>query len=128
MGRGWSGEDRRDDRVGFGVEGPVAEDAMRNGVPREQRVRVPEHVVRRAFEAETVVLNLKTGQYHGVNETGARMLELLQETGSTDETAARIADEYGCSRDEVAGDLLTFCDELAARGLIELDGPGGAET
>jgi hypothetical protein len=28
-------------------------------------VRLPEHVVYRSFEAETVLLNLRTGEYYG---------------------------------------------------------------
>jgi hypothetical protein len=41
------------------------------------RVRI-DHVVSRAFDAETVVLNLHTGEYHGFNVTAAaRMFALL---------------------------------------------------
>jgi hypothetical protein len=34
------------------------------------RPRLPSHVVMRAFVHETVVLNLATGRYHGLNTTG----------------------------------------------------------
>jgi hypothetical protein len=39
-------------------------------------LRLPQHVVHRSFVAETVVLNLQTGKYHGLNPVGGRMLEV----------------------------------------------------
>ena len=41
------------------------------------RPAVPDHVVYREFVNETVVLNLETGTYHGLNPSGGRMLEAL---------------------------------------------------
>lgn len=83
--------------------------------------RVPEHVVHRSSDAETILLNLETGQYHGLNETGARMLELLEITqGDVEAAVARLADEYGVSFTEIAPDLVDFCADLESRGLIEL--------
>jgi hypothetical protein len=88
----------------------------------DARVHVPDDVVYRSFEAETLLLNLKTGQYHGLNPTGARMLQLLQETtGSVRDAIARLAEEHDVDSDEIAGDIAEFCGELAGRGLIEVD-------
>src|SRR4051795_3120130 len=92
--------------------------------PAEERmlgavVRVPEHVVHRSFEAETLLLNLETGQYHGLNETGGRMLELLETTdGNVREAVQQLADEYDLPFDEIAPDLTGFCADLEQRGLI----------
>ena len=88
-------------------------------------VRVPEHVVYRSFDAETVLLNLQTGQYHGLNATGGRMLEVLGETGDQQGAAERLAVEYGVPVVQIAADLDEFCRQLADRGLIELDDPAG---
>ena len=83
-------------------------------------VRVPEHVVYRAFVKETVILNLQTGTYHGVNPTGARMLDVLQRSATIGDAAATLAREYGRPRDEIERDLSEFCASLADRGLIDL--------
>ena len=88
----------------------------------ESRVRLPEHVVHRSFVAETVVLNLRTGKYHGLNPTGGRMLEVLDEVGSVREAAARLAAEYGRPAEEIERDICDFCSDLIGRGLIEVDG------
>lgn len=88
----------------------------------EAVVHVPKHVVYRSFEAETVLLNLQTGQYHGLNRTGGRMLELLDTTGgSVREAIDRLADEYGEPTAAIEDGLATFCAALASRGLIEVD-------
>jgi hypothetical protein len=70
---------------------------------------------------ETVVLNLESGRYHGLNPTAGRMLELLGEMGEVDAVAARVADETGESPSRVADDLRAFCSSLAERGLIEVE-------
>lgn len=87
--------------------------------------RVPEHVVFRSFDAETVVLNLRTGAYHGVDPAGGRLLELLDENGGAVGPAVeRLAAEHGAAPAEVAAGLAEFCAELAERDLIEIDAPG----
>ena len=89
-------------------------------------VHVPKHVVYRAFEAETVLLNLQTGQYHGLNRSGGRMLELLDATGGSVRNAIdRLADEYGEDAGDIEDGLASFCAALASRGLIEVDHADG---
>ncbi|MDQ3720246.1 MAG: PqqD family protein, partial [Actinomycetota bacterium] len=72
--------------------------------------------------AETVVLNLQTGKYHGLNPTAGRMLEVLESEESVGRAAAEIASEYGQPIDEVEQDLCALCADLVERGLIEVDG------
>jgi hypothetical protein len=88
-------------------------------------VRVPQHVVYRSFPAETVVLNLETGQYHGLNPTAGQMLEALQRTGTVRAAAAELAECMCEARSVIEQDLCELCDALHARGLIEIDGGAG---
>lgn len=90
------------------------------------RVSVPEQVVHRAFGEQTVLLNLATGQYHGLNATGRRIFELLSERGTTDGVAAQIAAEYEIDEARAAADLDELCASLADRGLLELDAGASA--
>jgi hypothetical protein len=84
-------------------------------------VRIPEHVVHRNFGDQSVLLNLQTGTYHGLNATGRRMFELIQETGSLDGIAGRIAAEYDHPESEIAADLVDLCAALNERGLLDID-------
>lgn len=92
---------------------------------RGARVAVPGHVAQRAFAAETVALNLKTGRYHGLNGTAARMLSELAQGDTVADTAVRLADALGERRELVERDIVELCRSLAERGLIELHGRGG---
>ena len=85
----------------------------------DERFTVPDHVVHRSFAAETVVLNLRTGGYHGLNPVAGRMLEVLEETGEPREAAARVAAEYGVEIARVEADAEKLCTDLLERGLIE---------
>lgn len=85
-----------------------------------RRARIPDHVVHRQFAAETVVLNLKTGFYHGLNPTAGRMLEVVGESPTIGRAARRLADEYGLPVATIEADLVEFCSALAERELLEL--------
>ena len=88
---------------------------------RGLRVRVPEHVAVRTFVEETVVLNLRTGQYHGLNRSGGRMMELLGELCNGGAVLDRLVGETGQPVSVLERDLAVFCEDLVARGLLELD-------
>ena len=86
------------------------------------RFRLPQHVVHRSFVAETVILNLRTGKYHGLNPTAGRMLEVLVEAPTVGAAVPDLADEYGVEPEQIEEDLLTLCRGLLERDLIEIDG------
>jgi Coenzyme PQQ synthesis protein D (PqqD) len=90
------------------------------------RARLPQHIVHRSFVAETVVLNLRTGKYHGLNPTAGRMLEALQDAPTVGAAVPALADEYGLEQERIQSDLLTLTRGLLKRGLIETmdDGAG----
>lgn len=83
------------------------------------RVRLPQHVACRSFVAETVVLNLQTGQYHGLNPTAGKMLEALQSAPTVGAAVPELASEYGVEQEQIERDLLALIRGLIERGLIE---------
>jgi len=83
-------------------------------------VLVPEHVVVRSFPGETIMLNLQTGVYHGLNPTAGRMLETLERHAVIGDAAAVVAEQYGREEPSVLADLLTLCSALLERGLLAL--------
>jgi Coenzyme PQQ synthesis protein D (PqqD) len=92
------------------------------GCSPTSRVRIPQHVVYRRLPSETVVFNLQTGKYHGLNSTAGSMLEALERSPSVRAAAAAVAGEYAQPQMLVERDMCELCDGLLARGLIELDG------
>jgi len=86
----------------------------------ESRVSVPGHVVYRELPLQTVVLNLATGKYHGLNPSSGRMLAAL-EGGRTVAAAARtVADRYGEPRARIEHDLCELCSRLLERGIVRI--------
>ena len=88
------------------------------------RVSVPEHVVYRDFPDETVILNLETGKYHGLNATAARILEVLDSGVLVRDAIDTLARDYEQPRDLIERDVLALCTALHERGLIEQDASG----
>jgi hypothetical protein len=89
------------------------------------RVRVPDHVVYRRFAAETVILNLQTGRYHGLNATAGQILEALEGGATLAEASEALAGSFDVPREQLDADLRRFCADLAERGLVEVDGGDG---
>jgi Coenzyme PQQ synthesis protein D (PqqD) len=93
------------------------------------QVRIPDDVILRELGDETVLLNLQTGQYFGLNQTGGRMFAVLAEVGDVAEAVKLIAAEYEQPADVIQRDVDELCTELAAQSLIILDtvGPPGQD-
>lgn len=84
----------------------------------DRSVVIPPNVVYREFAHETVILNLDTGKYHGVNPTAARMLEVLQQSRTVRDAAAKLSETYQQPLGRIEGDLVSLCTGLLERGLI----------
>ncbi len=82
------------------------------------RIRLSENVAHRSFGEETVLLNLDTGQYHGLRGSGGRMLELLAAGGDLDASARQLAEEFGEPLHRVRRDMERLCEALARRSLV----------
>ena len=85
-----------------------------------QRVGVPHHVVFRDFVSETVLLNINTGQYHGLNPTAGRMLTVLDSVNSVEAAAQQLATEFGQPLERIEEDLSELCEGLLERNLLEI--------
>jgi hypothetical protein len=85
-------------------------------------VKVPQHVVYRSFPSETVVLNLQTGKYHGLNATAGRMLQELERAASVAEAIGALEPVYDQPREVLERDACELCRSLLQCGLIEVQG------
>ena len=55
----------------------------------DQRITVPEHVLMRELEGESVLLNLDSERYFGLDETGTRMWSVLSTCKSIEPAVSR---------------------------------------
>ncbi|NLR69427.1 PqqD family protein [Novosphingobium sp. ERN07] len=77
-----------------------------------------EDVVAREVGEETMLLDLASGTYFGLNPVGGRFWQLLEEGRSAAEARDCLLDEFEVEADVLDADLSTLLDELAAKGLV----------
>jgi hypothetical protein len=90
--------------------------------PPSQRVSISPDALVNIVDREAVVLDLKSEQYFGFNETGARFWTALSEAGTVDGAWRTLRAEYDVDADALLKDLNEFVEKLVARGLIRFDG------
>jgi coenzyme PQQ synthesis protein D (PqqD) len=92
---------------------------------RGSRVSVPDHVVFRDMAQETVLLNIRTGRYHGIDPIGAHFFEVMRSGDPLARVAGVLADDYKQPIERIEHDLAAFCAEMASLELIELHADHG---
>ena len=85
------------------------------------RVRAGRDVVFRELGGEMVLLNLKTGVYFGLNETGTQMWTLLMELQEPARVVTALEQEYAAGRTQLENDLCSLLTTLRDKGLLEVD-------
>ncbi len=83
-------------------------------------VRVPKDVVFRELDGEAVILNLESGIYFGLDAIGTRIWRLVEEYGSLRAVWEAMQREFEAPDETLRSDLLTFINELSAKGLVTL--------
>jgi len=83
-------------------------------------VVVPEAVISRELDGETVVLNLETGVYFGLDAVGTDMWNALQRGGAVEDTFNAVLTQYDVQPAALKDDLLRFVNQLASKGLLQV--------
>ncbi len=70
---------------------------------------------------DAVILNLKTGIYHGLDSVGARLWSLIQESRSVNDILNTLLQEYEVESDRCERELVALLHKkLGDAGLIEV--------
>ena len=85
----------------------------------DTRLKIPPQVMSRLVGDETVILDIESGMYFGLDSVGKRIWEAVEAGKSLAETAALIASEYEVAEDRAEEDLIVFATELVERGLLK---------
>jgi hypothetical protein len=86
----------------------------------ETRLTIPKEVLFRELDGEAVLLEMRTGQYYGLNQVGTRVWQLLLQHGEVGLLRRALLDEYEVTGDRLGCELLGFVETLASRGLVEV--------
>ena len=88
------------------------------------QIRRPDDVLIRLLGDESVLLNLASESYFGLDEVGTRMWSALEQAGTVEGAFRILIDEYDVESEQLRGDLTAFIKKLAEAGLIVIvDGP-----
>jgi hypothetical protein len=81
---------------------------------------IPAQVMARQVGDETVILDLGSGTYFGLDPVGARIWQLIGEGRSLGEICDTMLDEYDVSHEALERDVLDLADKLLEQKLISL--------
>jgi len=84
------------------------------------RVQVPDGVLISNLQEESVILNLDSERYFGLDGVGTRMLSVLTTSDSIEAAYAVLVDEYDVDRQALREDLLALVKSLAEKGLVQI--------
>ncbi|MBK6559590.1 MAG: PqqD family protein [Comamonadaceae bacterium] len=80
------------------------------------KISIPSQVMARTVGDETVILDLASGTYYGLDPVGARMWQLMGEGNSLSAVCETMLDEYDVTREALASDILRLTEELLTKG------------
>lgn len=83
-----------------------------------QRVIVPPSVLFRTVDDESVLLNLDSEIYFGLDDVGTRMWTALTSTASVGEAYEQLLAVYDVAADELQHDLEALVAQLVEQGLL----------
>jgi len=89
--------------------------------PSPARFTISPNALVNTVEQESVLLDLKSEQYFGLNETGTQMWAALAETGSVDGACARLLSQYDVDPAQLRKDVEALVAKLVERGLAQFD-------
>ncbi len=82
------------------------------------RYRLAPDLLMRKFDETGLLVNLESDQVYELNETGFRVVELLDGARSLDDLLGLLAAEYDAEAASLRPDVEALIDQLLAQGLI----------
>ncbi|OLD92141.1 MAG: hypothetical protein AUI36_47660 [Cyanobacteria bacterium 13_1_40CM_2_61_4] len=85
-----------------------------------ERAAVPAHVLVRILARESVLLNLDTEQYFGLDETGTRMWQLVTASPNIEAAYQELLAEFDVEPDMLRSNLMELLTRLVDNGLLQV--------
>ena len=87
----------------------------------QQKVSISSDVLSQEVDGETVLLDLKSENYFGLDEVGTRIWQLLNEGSDLQNVLNTLLAEYDVDEQQLKKDLQGHIAQLVDAGLISLD-------
>ena len=82
------------------------------------RVTVPDDVLISNLQDESVILNLDSERYYGLDNVGTRFLSVLTTSDTIESAYERLRNEYDVDPQLLRNDLLALIENLVDQGLL----------
>jgi Coenzyme PQQ synthesis protein D (PqqD) len=86
----------------------------------DMKASVPADVLLQELQGESVLLNLESGVYFGLNEVGTRMWAVLTTTGSLQAAYDALLPEYEIEAEQLERDFRGLVEKLVENGLVKI--------
>ena len=84
------------------------------------KIEISDEVLFQEVGGETVLLDLESEQYFGLDAVGTRVWQLLGEGAGAETVVDTLIEEYDVDRQTLSADVSNLLDQLAEAGLIRL--------
>ncbi len=84
-------------------------------------LRAADDVLRRSAGVETVLLDLDSEEFYGLDGVGARVFDLLEQPSRLDDVIDTVLAEYDVDRKTLATDVTALVAELLEKKLLVID-------
>ena len=91
------------------------------------RAAAPDHVLVRFVDREAVLLNIETEEYFGLDETGARMWQVVTAAPNIDTAYRELLAEFDVEPELLRSNLMELLSRLVDSGLLRVL-PADVET
>lgn len=88
-----------------------------------KKITISDEALSQEVNGETVILDLKSESYFGLDEVGTRVWQLLQEHGDVQKVFDAMLEEFDVDANTLASDMKNLVDDLIEKGLISSGHP-----
>ena len=84
------------------------------------RIEVPDEVLISGLQGESIILNLDSERYFGLDEVGTRMLSVLNDAESIQGAYETLREEYDVEDEILRHDLISIIEQLVELGVVKI--------
>ena len=85
-----------------------------------QRVKLSEDILISDLQGESVILNVNSQRYYGLDKVGTRFLTLLSNSETIEQAFETLLAEYDVEAAQLRVDLTELLADLREQGLVEI--------
>ena len=86
-----------------------------------QKIVISNDALSQEVNGETVILDLQSESYFGLDEVGTRVWQLLQEEGDVQKTIDQMLKEFDVKPERLTADVNELLRKLIDNGLVVID-------